>query len=207
MLDLQDSVVDFLRSTMELGKVVIVTMAATMWIDKCLERMPAVREVIKELKIEIVCAREAVPYRVKRAAFMDDRDPSQFLKTKAMENVIKRFYKQGGSSLSLSRIVGRTAKKRSWKNIISIGDSRAERWALQDLVFRRQQRSGKGEWKECRCKTILMLGTPAPQQIGKELIVLREAMDSVVNCDDDLHLDAEIVDPVQGTMRLTPSIG
>ena len=47
---------------------------------------------IMRVGIDIVSARETIAQRLKRQAFSDDRDPSQFLKTKAMERVIKQFY-------------------------------------------------------------------------------------------------------------------
>jgi len=169
-----------------LGRVVIVTMAQRCWVNSCIAKlMPDVAHVLKELKIEIVCARESMTQRLNRLASSDDRNPSQYLKTKAMERIIKSFYKAPGI---LSR-VGRPVRARSWKNVVSIGDSVAERLALQDLVFRHSQRGRRGEWKECRCKTLLLVEEPSLAQITKEVEYLPQMLRTLVNYDGDFDGD------------------
>ena len=54
---------------------------------------------------------------------------------------------------------------RSWKNLVSIGDSTAERFALQDVVYRHVQRGRLGRWKECRCKTLQLFLEPSLEQL------------------------------------------
>lgn len=204
LLEHQIAVTDFLRAASELGHVVIVTMASMSWVNKSLARMSRVDNVLKDLKIEIISARESMPQRILRSAFSDDRDPAQYLKTQAMENVIKRFYKSSGT---MRRIVG-GAKSRSWKNIISIGDSRAERLALQDLVFRRQQRSRTGAWKECRCKTLLLIATPNFEQMLKELQTMTASLSALVHHDGDIHLNLEISGDLEdGDVQLSLDAG
>lgn len=66
------------------------------------------------------------PARCKREAIAECREPSHFLKRKAMTKTVREFYRGAA---------GRRRPKprgRSWKNIVSIGDSLAERLALQD---------------------------------------------------------------------------
>jgi hypothetical protein len=158
-------------------------MAQRCWFDSCVALlMPQVADVLKELKIEVVCARESTTQRLRRLAFSDDRNPSQYLKTKAMERVIKNFYKAPGIL---------TRKSRSWKNIVSVGDSVAERLALQDLVFRHSQRGRRGEWKECRCKTLLLVEEPSLAQLTKEVLQLPNILQTLVNYDGDYDGDYE----------------
>merc|ERR1711924_80102 len=102
-------------------------MAEKHWVSSCIAKlMPDVADVLKELNIEIASARESIAHRIRRQAFSDDRDPSQYLKTKAMERVIKKFYSGGGHMMMKPG----SSRPRSWKNIIGIGDSCAERLAL-----------------------------------------------------------------------------
>lgn len=175
----------FLRTASELGRVVVVTMAQKQWVNDCIEKfLPGVGDLLRELKIDIVSARESITQRIKRCAFSDDRNPSQYLKTRAMEHVIKKFYKSSG----LFTVPGRSCK-RSWKNIISIGDSAAERLALQDIVFQHVQRGRQGEWKECRCKTILLLEEPEMEQLTKQVTMLPKLLQPLVRYDGDIHVD------------------
>jgi len=175
-----------LRVASKLGRVVIVTMAQRRWVNDCIAKlMPSIADVLEELKIEVVSARESMTQRIKRCAYNNDRDPSHYLKTQAMERIIKRFYKSA-SPLNGSECPGRP---RSWKNIISIGDSLAERLALQDVVFRRSQRSRSGEWKECRCKTVLLLEEPSLEQLTKEVDMMQNMLIALVSYDGDMHAD------------------
>jgi len=178
-----EAVAHCLYTASNMGRVVIVTMAQRCWFDSCVALlMPQVADVLKELKIEVVCARESTTQRLRRLAFSDDRNPSQYLKTKAMERVIKNFYKAPGIL---------TRESRSWKNIVSVGDSVAERLALQDLVFRHSQRGRRGEWKECRCKTLLLVEEPSLAQLTKEVLQLPNILQTLVNYDGDYDGDYE----------------
>merc|ERR1719148_582014 len=97
-----------------------------------------------------------------------------------MEVVIKKFYKTPVPLDETER-----PQQRSWKNIVSIGDSSAERFALQDVVFRRMQRSTA----ECRCKTLLLLPQPSLEQLTKETRMLQQTLASLVHHDGDIDVD------------------
>jgi hypothetical protein len=183
----QSAVSEFLKQASTLGKVVIVTMAEQHWVNSTMSSLlPDLAKVLLKLEIDVVSARESRRQRLWRQAFSDDRDPSQFFKTKAMEKVIKQFHK------TPSRFGSR--KSRSWKNIISIGDSVAERLALQDLVFRKSQRSRHGEWKECRCKTLLLIENPDLQQMTAQMHKMFKILSVLVKHDGDIHVDMEDTD-------------
>jgi len=178
----QEAVIKFLKAAREHGHVTIVTMAMKSWVTASAAKlMPKLPDVLKELQIDVVSARESLAQRLRRSAFSDDRDPAQFIKMKAMDQVIKQFYKPD------SRL---STQARSWKNIVSIGDSSAERLALQDLVFRRMQRSHHGVWKECRCKTILLLENPTLDKLTKEMRMMQAALPPVARYDGDMHIDS-----------------
>jgi hypothetical protein len=180
LIEHETAVVDFLRVASELGHVAIITMAEKKWVNRCIAvLMPAVGDVLEELQIEIVSARESLSKWRLRSAFSDERDPSHFLKTKAMEKTIKRFYKRDASGGT------RKGSQRSWKNVVSIGDSSAERLALQDLVLRQ---------KECRCKTLLLLESPSVDQMVQQLHTMTELVPAMVRHDGDIDLDMSMND-------------
>jgi len=140
--------------------------------------MPGITPILKELGIEVVSARESCSQRWLRNACCDDRDPSQYLKTKAMKRVIKKFYND-------------KKRQRCWKNIISIGDSQAERRALQDLVFRHKQHNRHGEFVDCCCKTLLMIENPSLHAIRQQLRIVTDAMSELVHYGGDIDIDLD----------------
>jgi len=121
--------------------------------------------------------------KLRREAKVDCRSQSQYLKMKAFLRVVKQFYR---SRSFLRRALG---GMRSWKNIISIGDSDAERLALQDAVFHHKQPDKNGRWKECRCKTVRFLDEPDLGQLTEQINTLRELLPALARHDGDVDLD------------------
>jgi hypothetical protein len=179
-------VIDFLRAASTIAHIRIVTMATNDWIQLCFSRlMPDFSAFLAELGIEIVIARDFLTHRVKAQVASDGncRDMSQFLKTQAIDKVIKEFY-------NTPRPDG-PAKKRSWKNIMGIGDSSAERLALQDVAFRHQQRSHSGRWKDYRYKTLMLLDQPSIEELTQEIGVLKRWLPELLSHDGDLDIDID----------------
>jgi len=182
----QTVVIELLRLAAKLGHVVIMTMADKAWVNCSASKvMPDVAEVLKELKIEVVSARERCARWLLRFAISDDRDPSQYLKTKAMKRVIKKTF--GGPSKTSKHSEVEPSGNHFCHNLISIGDSWAERLALQDLCW-----AGKGgDGKVCHCKTLLMLEDPSLEQISKELRVVAAVLPAVVHFASDIDVDLD----------------
>mmetsp|Transcript_14403 Transcript_14403/g.26753 ORF Transcript_14403/g.26753 Transcript_14403/m.26753 type:complete len:310 (-) Transcript_14403:109-1038(-) len=179
----QAAVVCLLQAAAEIGKVRIVTMADITWIRMCIaELMPGLKNILDELQIPIVEARAARTPRLTREANADAREPSHFYKTKAMQKVVSDFYG------------AKTPCQRSWKNILSIGDSEAERLALQDVVFRHAQRDRFGRWKECRCKTLSLMQRPKIAELTQELQAVTRLLPTLVHHDGDLDVNMDMND-------------
>lgn len=171
----------FLHVAASYGQVHIVTMATNKWAkEKINDLMPSLWHTIQELRIPIVSSRANLSSHAKRAACSDERNPSHFLKARAMKRIIREFYKDGDNR-----------SRRSWKNILSIGDSEAERFALQDIVFRHTQRDREGGWKECRCKTLLLLPYPTVAELTVEIKFAESLLPFFVHHDGDLHMDLD----------------
>jgi len=174
---------DLLRLAGRLGQVLIVTMATEIWVSQCAEKhMPGCHDLLQAVGAQVVAARCGVPVKQKRQACSNDRDPSQYLKTCAMQRAVRDFYTKG--------------RRRSWKNLVSIGDSSAERCALQDVVFRRVQRSRHGRWKECRCKTLMLMQEPSLEQLTAQLQRVRQSLPALVTHDGDVDTILDSLDDV-----------
>jgi hypothetical protein len=178
--DHERMVTELFRIASTLGHVAIVTMAFPEWIEESTTRlMPSLAGVLNELGTEIVSVRSGLNKSARAAAFGECRNPSQFTKTQAIKRVVRRFYRRRGE---------RNTNK-SWKNIMGVGDSPAERFALQDVVFNHVQCERKGRTKDCLCKTVKLLDSPTLRQLTAELQVLVHWLPTLVHHDGDLDLD------------------
>mmetsp|Transcript_110764 Transcript_110764/g.357430 ORF Transcript_110764/g.357430 Transcript_110764/m.357430 type:complete len:347 (-) Transcript_110764:121-1161(-) len=183
-------VADLLRLASMLGHVRIVTMASKGWVEETTRRlMPSLEGLLEELDITVALAREDVPRSSMREAFAEAREPSQFLKTRAMKQVIVDFYRNGCRN-------DRRKRPRSWKNLLSVGDSEAERHALQDVILRRLQKDHSGRGKACRCKTLKLVDEPDLPTLTKELCRVAMLLHSLVFHDGDIHIDLDDCDIV-----------
>jgi len=179
----EEVVARLLRVAGEVGHISIVSMAGTGWIERTLDNfMPGLKPLIAELNIPVTLAREGVPKRDKRQAFAEGREPSTYLKRRTMMKVVRNFYRTS---------IGNETKERSWKNVVSIGDSTAEKLALQDIVLARVQRDRKGRWKDCRCKTIKLKTEPTLAELSAQLCRVAESLPALVMHDGDLDMEFE----------------
>jgi hypothetical protein len=139
------------------GKVVIVTNAETGWIElSCKRWMPGLYPTIS--KFECVSARSTWEPTGLQSPFD--------WKTMEFARRIKDFY-----------------SGRSWKNILSLGDSPHERQALQ-----RATTPAVGPSKHCRAKTLKFVVRPTPAEIIAQLDAVSCALDQLVHHNDSLDL-------------------
>lgn len=179
----QSAVIALLRLATTLGKVVILTLAEVDWVEtSCRNFMPRVLDLLQELDVEVVYARKSLSNRFLKRAHEEENDLTKVLKTRAMSRMIKAFYGTNGKS------------PRSWKNVLSIGDSTAERSALQDIILRRVQRDRRGEPKECRCKVIKLISEPSVERLTAQVQVLSTWILTIVAQDGDIDIDFEDFD-------------
>jgi hypothetical protein len=181
-------IVNLLRIAARSSRVYIVTMATRDWIDICMQKLlPGMPDHLAELGIEIVLAR-----RQSRKAFADCRNPSQWMKVQAMTKIVRGFYRR--PSVTSEDSAASCCRKRSWKNVMGIGDQPADRLALEDVIFRHQQRDRKGRWKECRCKTLTLLNSPSLEELTQELRVVTAWLPTLLQHDGDLQLELDGAD-------------
>eukprot|EP00929_Paragymnodinium_shiwhaense_P063483 TRINITY_DN31705_c0_g1_i1.p1 TRINITY_DN31705_c0_g1~~TRINITY_DN31705_c0_g1_i1.p1 ORF type:complete len:717 (+),score=182.69 TRINITY_DN31705_c0_g1_i1:89-2239(+) len=165
-----------LRSAAELGKVVLVTLGQKGWVETSSENfLPGLLDVIQELCIKVVYARESLKKWQLRTATFDRLDILRLMKQISMQKELKRHYKRRPNP--------------SWKNVLSIGDSEVEQEALIEAIFRRIQHDKNGDVATCHCKTVLLPDEPSLVQLTVELEVLNVWLDTLVGYDGHVALD------------------
>lgn len=184
------AVIAFLQEAAMLGGVAIVTMAEPKWVELCITRlMPEVGNTLKRLGIEVVAARIPPPASRRGGSCSlkqfdtVGKDECRELKKKAMLRIAKQFY---GSRGFFRRAMG---VMRPWKNIISIGDSDAERLALQDMMLQYKRCDKSGRRAGCHCKTLRLMHAPHLEELTTELIELRDCLSDFILHDGEIDLD------------------
>jgi hypothetical protein len=178
----QGAVIALLRIAVAVGTVVIITMAEDGFVEtSCRNFMPKVWDILSELHIEVTYARTSLSSRFVRKAREEENDLTKVLKTRAMSKMIKKFYGHGRD--------GSKSRNRSWKNVISIGDSSAERSALQDVILRKEQRDSRGVPKECRCKVVKLITEPSLERLTAQLQALVNWIATIAGQDGDIDID------------------
>mmetsp|Transcript_110275 Transcript_110275/g.235517 ORF Transcript_110275/g.235517 Transcript_110275/m.235517 type:complete len:441 (-) Transcript_110275:174-1496(-) len=171
-----------LRLATSVSRVAIVTLAQAGWVETSIRNfLPGLESLIKELRIEVIYCRSSVPTRYMRLAREDGQDMCKVLKGRAMARLLKRYYS--------APVRGRQG--RSWKNVISIGDSPGERLALQDIIFHKRQPDSRGAEKRCRCKVLKMLSEPSLERLTAQMQVVLSWLVQVVHHDSDIDVDFE----------------
>lgn len=165
---LADHVLPLLRSSMSMGKVVIVTNAKRPWVDISRHHfLPSLRAIMKD--IPVIYALELV----KEQEIEQDGLSHDLLtetKARAMKAAVTEFY---------SRYPGQ-----SWKNIVSLGDALFEHNAIRQVVEERENVQ-----KKCRCKTLKLLEGPTIAGMIVQLSIIEGWLTKIVQMDDDIDID------------------
>lgn len=178
-----------LRSAAACGRVVIVTLAKPGWVEVSSKNfLPGLLDVIKDLSIEVVYARDSLQTWKLRCAARDDLDVLQLMKQTAMSYAICRHYK--------------TRPCEDWLNVVGIGDAEVDRGALIEAVLcsspqqwvsstvtSSADESGRGVSPPCRCKTLKLPDDPGLLQLTAQLEVLTAWIHAVTAYDGDIDID------------------
>jgi len=172
-----------LRVACEVGKVIILTNAQPQWVEiSCRNFLPGVWDVIRELDIDIIYAREGFEndLAISQAAgqgYNYNLNIPQLWKEKAMKEHITKFYTK--------------YERQSWKNVISIGDQHCEHNAAKLASANRPSQR-----KACRVKTLKLLEEPPIEDLIAELQVIHQWLPGLVHFDGDLDADLSHDDDV-----------
>jgi len=198
----EQGAIEVIERATQIGHVVVVTLAARGWVEQaCRLFYPKVGQLLQKLGIKIVNAQE----KEQRDAV---GDPSQYgsdeeyyglLKGQAISSEIDRFY---------SQYEGQT-----WKNILSIGDSRFERYGLlaASTAYMKQKHITAIDdepydplqpdaWKKVntdghvvhvRVKCCKLVDGPDIEELDIELDMITKWLQLMVNLDEGFDLDFE----------------
>lgn len=160
-----------------IGRVGIVTLAARPWV---LSSAAAYllefdfKQLLRELKIPVVYARECVKSRdIDSAKVEEGVNVWTIAKQNAMLKILKKLH----------------GSRSGWKNIISIGDSVIERDAIKDLLW--------GSLEAPFCKTVKLVEDPSASELGTQLKVLTRWLPRMAAYSDDFDLN---LDESEGAM-------
>jgi len=166
------------------AKCVIVTNSSGTWVEKCIERFaPGLKECLaaEGLTFHVVYARDHLPKRCARPCkstisqskiLKEEMDDMMTMgKFAAMRSEVCRFYSR--------------YKKQTWKNIISIGDAPYERYALQEVAFKRNTTLDE----TLRTKTITLKATLTLKGMLNTFEALQSLLPKWVSHDGDLDID------------------
>lgn len=163
------------------------TNAARPWVERCIDRFaPGVRPIFEKSSLRIAYAREELSSRrdnrpVKYAdegattqeEFDDMLTKSKF---KVMKREAKDFYSQ--------------YPEQTWKNIVSAGDARYEKHAIQDVVFQR----ASPERERIRLKVFLTPTKPSIKDLTYRLRLTTVLIPVYISYDGDIDLDMNTPD-------------
>lgn len=169
-----------LRQASDLARVVIVTLSQRGWVDTAIHNfLPPLEGLLEELGIRVLYARESLSRRRRRAAAVEDGvDCNVVMKARAISRALRSFYGRPGRNTG-----------RSWKNIISIGDSAVEIHALNEVAMARRQLDVRGVDKPFRTKVVKLHARPPFDVLTLELQAMLAWCWRVVHHDGDFAVD------------------
>eukprot|EP00428_Durinskia_dybowskii_P043772 CAMPEP_0170262044 /NCGR_PEP_ID=MMETSP0116_2-20130129/30905_1 /TAXON_ID=400756 /ORGANISM="Durinskia baltica, Strain CSIRO CS-38" /LENGTH=262 /DNA_ID=CAMNT_0010513113 /DNA_START=75 /DNA_END=863 /DNA_ORIENTATION=- len=167
----EKAVEELLRVAASLGSVCIVSMAKTGWIEETTRLLlPRLKDVMCELDVHVSLARRIPPQSGRFDACSDGTcSSSRVLKRRAMSKLIRDF----------------TAKNGGCNNIVGVGDSEAERQALQDAVM------GRGRPEMCHCKTLKFRSEPTVGELTEQVRELTKLLPSIALHHGDIDSEIE----------------
>mmetsp|Transcript_43172 Transcript_43172/g.97273 ORF Transcript_43172/g.97273 Transcript_43172/m.97273 type:complete len:318 (+) Transcript_43172:42-995(+) len=184
---LAEKVHTMLQATLGVAEVVFITNSKQGWVESCIRHfVPELTEPFQSIKV--IYARNVFEKSGKATsvgapvldAESDDFDLSLLTmawKVEAMKTALLEFYGE-----------------RSWKNIISIGDSFDELRALQEVTFLHEnpQSAKTGSQKPMRAKAIKMLQNPTVHELVAQVSALTHFIPAIVGLDGDIEIQVEL---------------
>ena len=180
------------------AEVVILTNAKEGWVDFCLKTfMPSLLPVFQNLKVvygRVAFANSGVadvqlcPCRVRHS--LTDEDVSALAmacKVEAMRAINRDFYKD-----------------HSWKNMVSIGDSFDELFALQEVAFLHENPRSltTGHERDLRAKAIKFQQNPSCQSLLLQVSIVQQYILACIGYDGDLFIPVKFNEKAINNLHL-----
>lgn len=200
----EDHAVGILQRANQCGHVVLVTLAAAGWVEKaCRQFYRRVGDLLEMLRISVVYAQGPHTKRdliMQKSKGVTDEEFWGLLKGRAISEEVAKFY---------SRYEGQT-----WKNVLSIGDSRFERYGLLAATTAYMQGQGLHTWNRqqpysptqrnvwekvsddervvrLRAKCVKLVDRPDVEELTIELSMVSRWLMSMVQLDEGFDLDLD----------------
>jgi len=148
--------------------------------------VPPIKATLEELGISVVLARDGSVSKRLRRAWSDQCMTSHPFKPGFMAKFIRRSYKQRRSD-----VIGDCLNGRSWKSILTIGTSHADREALRGVLVERAQHVGESACAECRFKSVKLSTEPALFDITQQVRTLTRWLPMLACHHGDLDFDLD----------------
>eukprot|EP00927_Polykrikos_kofoidii_P032638 TRINITY_DN27744_c0_g1_i1.p1 TRINITY_DN27744_c0_g1~~TRINITY_DN27744_c0_g1_i1.p1 ORF type:complete len:505 (+),score=102.63 TRINITY_DN27744_c0_g1_i1:210-1517(+) len=175
-----------LTEARSMAKVAIITLAQRPWVLRSAERfLPGLNmsEVLAELDIPVYYARENIRKQDAHLAQVEEGvDVWSVAKRYAMRKCLKKMFR------------GKTWRR----NVVSIGDSPAERQALQEVLWFLDDPGDE----DPLCKTVKLIDEPTLPQLDNELHLLLKWLSCIVGCDQDFDISMDNTDDLDVVERL-----
>jgi hypothetical protein len=182
-----------LRLAASMTHVCVVTMGCTGWVETCCRIvMPELLSLLVQLDIRVIYARGTMPAGYIRVASKDGLSISQQCKQRAMTRALRKLNKRTNAGARASLC---------WHSVLSIGDSEAERLALQDVLLDDETLDRRGAFSDCACKTVKLLDSPCLEMLLAELQIMVSWLGRLV-CQDGT-IDISFDDLANGDQDLS----
>jgi hypothetical protein len=184
-----------LRLAASMTHVCVVTMGCTGWVETCCRIvMPELLSLLVQLDIRVIYARGTMPAGYIRVASKDGLSISQQCKQRAMTRALRKLDNRFNTGARTSW---------SWHSVLSVGDSEAERLALQDVLLD-DTLDRRGTFSDCACKTVKLLESPCLETLLAELQIIVAWLGRLMSHDGPLDISFdELADSGQKLLSTT----
>jgi len=192
----------FLREAHSHSQIFIVTLARRPWVDISTKNfMPIFTKLLKELDIKVLYARDVITETMER-----EYNAAEF---RSSEEEVAFWMKAKAKCMELELDSCHRKVEKSWKNVMSFGDSIIERRALGFATREHLAQLGKGgqilaqgltaevvtkdgHLQKLRTKTLKMIDDPSVEELTAQITVMTDWMSFITK--DTYGLDIELDD-------------
>jgi len=201
--------IEVLSIAVGLGHVVVVTLAASSWVEiSCKHYYPKVGALLRNKGVPVVYAldqagRDEVMQQAKSLTTYEEVERHWgLIKGRAIRDVVEKFYS--------------SYEGQSWKNMLSVGDSYFERYGILAAAKaymlgrgishvncdRKELNPTEGSWEKqtngqiskVRAKCCKLVDQPDPEELIVELLMISQWLEHMVRLDSGFDLDLEVLE-------------
>lgn len=184
LMEVESYAYDFLlAATSYSDHVVIVTLGQEPWVGDCIRNfgLDSLATLIEEKEIEIVYAR----------SFQKVHDDSEYDKRKFQCDKDVISYWAGVKARAIESVCAKSYRGRSWKNIISVGDSVFEQEGTRQAIKTWCQANQRTAYQIPRTKTVKFIDEPTAEELSDQLKLMYNWLPELVKLDEAFNIDLD----------------